>query len=116
MRIVLALDTMEDIRLIAGRITEAARERGEAMEIVPAPEGMVPADEWERADLVLLGPQTKAMLPNLRDLAAFNHVSVAVIPSDDVAMADGQRILEQILALVANQDYHGEAGLDFHPR
>lgn len=115
MRIVLSLDTMEDIRLIGSRMTDAARERGEDLDIVPAPGGAVPDDEWERADLVLLGPQTKAVLSSLADASAFNHVPVAVIPSQDIAAADGQSILEQAITLVHNQDFHGDAGLDFRP-
>jgi cellobiose-specific phosphotransferase system component IIB len=116
MRIVLALDTIEDIRLIGGRLADAARERGEPVDIVPAPEGLIPEDEWERADLVLLGQQTKAMLPAMQQPSAFNHVPVAVIPTQDIAIADGRSILEQAMAVVHNQDYHREAGQDFHPR
>jgi Phosphotransferase system cellobiose-specific component IIB len=51
--------------------------------------------EIETADVVLLGPQIRYMLPKIKRLGEQKNVPVAMIDSIQYGMMDGEKILEQ---------------------
>jgi PTS system cellobiose-specific IIB component len=60
------------------------------------------AQKLDNLDVALLGPQVAYRLPTVKKLCDDKNVSVAIIPSVDYGMLDGENVLEFAL----EQIYH----------
>lgn len=52
---------------------------------------------WEKADIILLGPQVKYLEPKIKEMVR-NKIPVAVIDMMAYGMMNGQKVLEDALA------------------
>ena len=115
MRIILACAAGMSTSILARNIAKVADERG--LDVVVEAMSSSALDEavWRAADVVLVGPQLRFQLAELKETGEKYHVPVEAIPPQNYAMADGQAVLEQADTLVNNQAFHQDAGQEYHP-
>jgi PTS system cellobiose-specific IIB component len=114
MRIILACAAGMSTSILANNIQHVARERGVEVRVDAMSTSALDEAQWRSADVVLVGPQMRHLLPALAAKGAVYHVPVEVIPPRDYALANGQHVLEQAYTLVQNQSFHYESGQDYH--
>ncbi len=99
MRIVLACAAGMSTSMLANNVKIAATERGVDAEVEALSTSALDEAQWRTADVVLVGPQMRHQVPMLTERGAAYGVPVAGIPPQDYATANGQRVLEQAVAL-----------------
>ena len=110
MRIVLACAAGMSTSILANNIKRVAQERGVEVTVDALSTSALDEGQWRSADVVLLGPQMRHLLPTIAAQGAEYHVPVAAIPGQEYATADGQRVLEQAQTLVQHQAFIRDAG------
>ena len=116
MHIILACAAGMSTSILANNIKRVAEERGMDVTVEALSTSALDEGQWRGADVVLVGPQMRHLLPQLAAQGAQYHVPVEAIPPQDYAMADGQRALEQAQTLVQNQQFHKDAGPKFNTK
>ncbi|HEX2948583.1 MAG TPA: PTS sugar transporter subunit IIB [Armatimonadota bacterium] len=116
MRIILACAAGMSTSMLANNMKRAAQERGIDADIEAMSTSSLDDAQWRSADVVLVGPQMRHQLPTLSARGAEFHVPVESIPPQDYAVANGQHVLEQAYTLVQNQEFHYEAGQEYHAK
>lgn len=115
MRIILACAAGMSTSLLANNMTKVAQERGVDVSVEAMSTSALDEAQWRSADVVLVGPQMRHLLPQLAEKGNQYHVPVEAIPPRDYAIADGQHVLEQAYTLVENQAFRKDAGLGIRP-
>ncbi|MHB9023406.1 MAG: PTS sugar transporter subunit IIB [Armatimonadota bacterium] len=100
MRIILACAAGMSTSILANNMKIAAAERGMDVTVDAMSTSALDEGQWRSADVVLVGPQMRHLLPDLQAQGERYHVPVEAIPPQDYAMAKGQRVLEQAYSLV----------------
>lgn len=113
MRIILACAAGMSTSLLANNMQRVAQERNMDVTIEAMSTSSLDEAQWRSADVVLVGPQMRHQLSDISARGKEYHVPVEVIPPQDYAMANGQRVLEQAYTLVENQEFHRDAGLNY---
>lgn len=116
MHILLACAAGMSTSILANNIMRLAEERNIDVTVDATSTNALNETQWRGADVVLVGPQMRHLLDQLAAQGVQYHVPVAAIPPQDYAMANAQSVLEQANTLVNNQQYHREAGQEFHPK
>jgi PTS system cellobiose-specific IIB component len=100
MRIILACAAGMSTSILANNIKRVAQERGADVTVDAMSTSALDEAVWRSADVVLVGPQMRHQLETITKQGAQYQVPVAAIPPQDYAMANGQSVLEQAIALV----------------
>ncbi|MHB9132057.1 MAG: PTS sugar transporter subunit IIB [Armatimonadota bacterium] len=116
MHIILACAAGMSTSLLARNIEQLARERSLDVTVEALSTSALNEGQWRSADVVLVGPQMRHLLPELAAKGAGFHVPVEAIPPQNYAMADAQQVLEQANTLVQNQAFKKDAGELFRPK
>lgn len=91
--------------LLVEKMKAAAKELCPEAEIVAVPEAEImhyidAAEEKDKADVILLGPQVRYKLQNLKRAGEEKGIPVAVIAPVDYGMINGKKVLECALDLM----------------
>lgn len=116
MRIILACAAGMSTSILAHNIAKVADDRGLEVTVEALSSSALNEAVWRAADVVLVGPQMRFQLDELKETGEKYHVPVEAIPPQNYAMADGQKVLEQADALVNSQAFHKDAGPGFHTK
>lgn len=85
--------------MLVARMKKAAEAKGVEANIEAFPEGQM-AKHLDGLDVALLGPQVGYTLPNSKKICEPAGVPVAVIPTADYGMMNGDKVLEFALKLI----------------
>ena len=85
--------------LLVNKMKAVADERGLEIEIWAEPLEKI-KKEIENADILLLGPQVRYALEDLKPLCEQNNIPLEVINMIDYGMMNGAKILAQALDLI----------------
>ncbi|HEY3377536.1 MAG TPA: PTS sugar transporter subunit IIB [Armatimonadota bacterium] len=116
MRIILACAAGMSTSLLANNMQRVAQERGMDVTVEAMSTSSLDEAQWRSADVVLVGPQMRHLLPTLEASGAAYHVPVESIPPQDYATANAQHVLEQATTLAQNKAFHNEAGPNFYEK
>ena len=100
-RILLACSSGMSTSLLMSKMKEEAKQQGLEVEIRAVGQEKA-KDEMQNADVVLIGPQMRFLLDDLRREAERWGIPVDVIDMQAYGMADGKAVLEQALRLMGN--------------
>lgn len=103
LRILLCCAAGMSTSLLVTKMREAAEARGVEAEIRSVSLDEVPR-HLEEADVVLLGPQVRYKLAQLKKEGEARGVSVEVIRPEDYGRADGEKVLAFALQLRSGRD------------
>ncbi|MDN9011503.1 PTS sugar transporter subunit IIB [Brevibacillus laterosporus] len=96
MNIVLCCSAGMSTSLLVTRMEEAAKEQGiEAKIWAISADDM--RDNWDKAEVVLLGPQIRYKLAEFKKEGEARNIPVDVINPVDYGMVNGQKVLEAAL-------------------
>ncbi|AIG27509.1 PTS sugar transporter subunit IIB [Brevibacillus sp. 7WMA2] len=96
MNIVLCCSAGMSTSLLVTRMEEAAKEQGiEATIWAISADDM--RDNWDKAEVVLLGPQIRYKLAEFKKEGEARNIPVDVINPVDYGMVNGQKVLEAAL-------------------
>ncbi|WPS86397.1 PTS sugar transporter subunit IIB [Brevibacillus halotolerans] len=96
MNIVLCCSAGMSTSLLVTRMEEAAKEKGiEATIWAISADDM--RDNWDKAEVVLLGPQIRYKLAEFKKEGEARNIPVDVINPVDYGMVNGQKVLEAAL-------------------
>ncbi|HAS02153.1 MAG TPA: PTS sugar transporter subunit IIB [Brevibacillus sp.] len=96
MNIVLCCSAGMSTSLLVTRMEEAAKEQGiEATIWAISADDM--RDNWDKAEVVLLGPQIRYKLAEFKKEGEARNIPVDVISPVDYGMVNGQKVLEAAL-------------------
>lgn len=96
MNIVLCCSAGMSTSLLVTRMEEAAKEQGiEATIWAISADDM--RDNWDKAEVVLLGPQIRYKLVEFKKEGEARNIPVDVINPVDYGMVNGQKVLEAAL-------------------
>lgn len=84
--------------LLVSKMEKAAQAKGIEVNINAYPEAQM-AKHIQGADVVLLGPQVKFLLPKAKKLCSVIGVPVETITPADYGMMNGEKVLAQALKL-----------------
>lgn len=87
--------------LLVNKMQIAANKRGIDVKIWAVSQAEY-ENGMKECDVCLLGPQVKYLLGAAKEFADKNNVPVAVIPSIDYGMIDGEKVLDLALSLIAS--------------
>ncbi|MGM0922183.1 MAG: PTS sugar transporter subunit IIB [Bacillota bacterium] len=99
MNILLVCSAGMSTSMLVTRMEKAAAEQGIEAKIW-AVSGDAAKEEMKQADVVLLGPQVRFLLKNMKALADPQGIPVEVINSIQYGMMDGKAVLETAAGLV----------------
>jgi len=85
--------------LLVTKMQEAAADQGEEAEIWAVAEADA-STNWEKADVLLLGPQVRFLENKIKDMVG-GKIPVAVIDMRAYGMMDGKAVFQQALDLLA---------------
>ena len=88
--------------MLVKKMQESAQKRGLDAEIDAYPEGTLDK-ETDDCDIALLGPQVRFMLDKSKEICDPKGVPVAVIAMQDYGMMNGEKVLDDALALIENK-------------
>lgn len=88
--------------LLVSRMEKVARENGENHYIWAAPADSV-RHHIKKADVILLGPQIRFMLPDIKKLGDERGIPVDIISMVDYGTYNGGAVLEHAIRLVAKE-------------
>jgi PTS system cellobiose-specific IIB component len=97
-RILLFCNAGMSTSMLVSKMRKAAASKNIEATIAAYPEAQMSRYVGE-ADVILLGPQIKYVLPKAKILCAKNSVPVELINSMDYGMMDGAKVLQQALKL-----------------
>lgn len=100
-RILLACSSGMSTSLLMSKMKEEAKQQGLEVEIRAVGQEKA-KDEMQNADVVLIGPQMRFLLDDLRREAERRGIPIDVIDMQAYGMADGKAVLEQALRLMGN--------------
>jgi len=101
MRILLVCSAGMSTSLLVTKMEKAAKEKGIEAEIWAV--GTDAADSnMGKADVVLLGPQIRFQLPEMKKKAEKYNIPVEAIPSVDYGMCNGPKVLAFATNLINN--------------
>ncbi|MEG6567193.1 PTS sugar transporter subunit IIB [Thermoanaerobacterium saccharolyticum] len=98
LKIILFCSSGSSTSMLIGRIEEAAKARGIEVAVDAYPEAQM-EKYVEEADVVLLGPQVKFILPKAKKICSEKGVPVDIINPVVYGMMDGEKVLDQALSL-----------------
>lgn len=99
-RILLCCSAGMSTSLLVERMKKVARERQLEAEIEAIPVAEFES-RIEEADVVLLGPQVRYKLAAFQQIAEARGKPIAVIDMIAYGMVDGEKVLDQALALIS---------------
>ncbi|MEG0307999.1 MAG: PTS sugar transporter subunit IIB [Clostridium sp.] len=102
MNILLCCSAGMSTSLLVKKMQEAAKQMGVEAKIWAVGEAQV-IDNLENADVLLLGPQIRFKLNDLRKLGQEKHIPVDVINMIDYGRINGKGVLEQAIRLIEVQ-------------
>jgi cellobiose-specific phosphotransferase enzyme IIB component len=85
--------------LLVNKMKAAAEAKGEEVEIWAEPLDKAP-EEIPKSDIVLLGPQVKYAMPELKKIADEHGKKIDAINMTDYGMMNGAKVLEAALKLL----------------
>lgn len=85
--------------MLVAKMKQAAEVKGIEAEIEAFPQGQM-EKHLDGLDVALLGPQVGYMLPNAKKVCGEKGVPVAVIPTVDYGMMNGDKVLDFALKLI----------------
>ncbi|MHC1681471.1 MAG: PTS sugar transporter subunit IIB [Clostridiaceae bacterium] len=88
--------------MLVSRMRKAAEAKGVEAHIEAFPEGQL-AKHLEGLDVALLGPQVGYVLPKAKAVCEPAGVPVAVIPTVDYGMMNGEKVLDFALKLIESK-------------
>lgn len=88
--------------MLVARMKKAAEAKGVQAEIEAFPEAQI-SKHLDGLDVALLGPQVGYTLPNAKKICEPAGVPVAVIPTVDYGMMNGEKVLDFALKLISNK-------------
>jgi len=98
-RILLVCSAGMSTSLLVTKMQEAAADQGEEAEIWAVAEADA-STNWEKADVLLLGPQVRFLENKIKDMVG-GKIPVAVIDMRAYGMMDGKAVFQQALDLLA---------------
>lgn len=84
------------------KMKEEANQRGLELDIRAVGQEKA-KDEMQHADVVLIGPQMRFLLDDLRQEAEKRGIPIDVIDMQAYGLADGKAVLDQALRLIGNK-------------
>ena len=84
--------------LIVEKIKDAAEKRNQPINCWAVMQSAAP-DNYQKADVILLGPHVAYYQKNLEEMSGENPIKIGVIDRMDYAMFDGDKILDQALKI-----------------
>ena len=96
--IVLFCSTGLSTNLLIRKIENAAEKKDIAVNVKSYPESIMKKYIHD-ADVVLVGPQVKHALTEIKEECDAHHVPLEVIPTRDYGLMDGEKVLAQALRL-----------------
>lgn len=102
MNILLVCSAGMSTSMLVTRMEKAAEELGVEAKIW-AVSGDAAKEEMKQADVVLLGPQVRFLLKNMKAIADPKGIPVEVINSIQYGMMDGKAVLETAVSLANNK-------------
>ncbi|MGX8679916.1 MAG: PTS sugar transporter subunit IIB [bacterium] len=103
MRLVLACAFGMTTSMLVNYMVEEVQNRGLDVEISAIPERTI-KDELGNFDVLLLGPQVRYMLPQVKQLCG-GSVPVDVVNMHDYAIMDGVKVLDQAIRMY--EEFYG---------
>lgn len=100
-RIVLACCSGMSTSLLMAKMRDEAKQRGLDVDIRAVGQEKA-KDELQNADVMLIGPQMRFLLDDLRKEAERQGVPIDVIDLQAYGLADGKAVLDQALRLMGN--------------
>lgn len=100
-RILLCCSAGMSTSLLVVKMEKVAEEKGIEAKIWAVSNTDVRA-HLEEADVLLLGPQVRFLLPEMQKECAKHNISVGVIEMTHYGMCNGAAVIEQAEALIAN--------------
>ncbi|MHC1684062.1 MAG: PTS sugar transporter subunit IIB [Clostridiaceae bacterium] len=88
--------------MLVARMKKAAEDKGVQAEIEAFPESQI-SKHLDGLDVALLGPQVGYTLPNAKKICEPAGVPVAVIPTVDYGLMNGEKVLDFALKLIASK-------------
>lgn len=88
--------------LLVNKMKKAAESKGIEADIAALPESQM-AKHLEGLDVALLGPQVAYTLSNAKKICDPKGIPVAVIPSVDYGMMNGDKVLDFALKLIESK-------------
>jgi len=88
--------------MLVTKMQEAAKKRGIEAEIAAYPEATIDK-ETDDCDIALLGPQVRFMLDKSKEVCNPKGVPIAVIAMQDYGMMNGEKVLDDALALLEDK-------------
>lgn len=101
-RILLACSSGMSTSLLVSKMREEAQKRGLKLDIRAVGQEKA-KDEIKNADVVLIGPQMRFLLDDLRSAAESLGVPIDVIDMQAYGLADGKAVLDQALHLMGSE-------------
>jgi PTS system cellobiose-specific IIB component len=102
MKIVLVCFAGMSTSMLVSRMEKVAIKRGIEADIIAIPATEI-YDEAEDADVILLGPQARYTLDEVKKFASPYKIPVDVIDSRIYGMMDGEAVLDMALELISNK-------------
>ncbi|MGG7178321.1 PTS sugar transporter subunit IIB [Clostridium paraputrificum] len=97
-KIILACAAGMSTSLLVNKMKEAAEIRNIEVSIKAIPEAAI-SEHLDECDVILLGPQVRFMIDEVRAIAAPKNIPVEVVPIQLYGMMNGTAVLELALAL-----------------
>ena len=98
MKILLACSAGMSTSLLVNKMKEAAKTKGIEAEIWAVPEISI-KDNITKCDVLLVGPQIRHMLKEIKNIAEPHNVPVELIDMRHYGMCNGAKVLEQALQM-----------------
>ena len=84
--------------LLVSKMNKVAKEKNLDVNVIAVAEADV-KNNVDKADIVLLGPQVRYLLPKMKELMGPRNVPVDVVNTIDYGTMNGEKVLEQALSL-----------------
>ncbi|WP_291649709.1 PTS sugar transporter subunit IIB [Clostridium sp.] len=98
MKIILACAVGMSTSLLVNKMNEAAESGNIEASIKAIPEAVI-SEHLDECDVILLGPQVKFMIDEIRAIAAPKNIPVEIVPMQLYGMMNGKAVLELALSL-----------------
>ena len=100
MKLMLVCNAGMSTSMLVSKIENAAKEQGIELEVAafPLTQAEKVIDDW---DVVMLGPQVRQCLPQLKK--AINKTPIEVIDMRDYGLMNGANVLKKSLEIVGNK-------------
>ncbi|WP_300381406.1 PTS sugar transporter subunit IIB [Clostridium sp.] len=101
-KIILACAAGMSTSLLVKKMQDSATERNIEASIKAIAEGAI-SEHLNECDVILLGPQVKFMLDNIREIVAPHNIPVEVIPMQLYGLMNGKATLDIALDLIGGK-------------